>query len=525
MRYRIDQIKIRPGEDKDTFARAIKKKLRRRDLKISDIEILKESIDARKKPDVRLVYSLSFECPQKLDLPEHRRTEYRPPFGEEELREMKRHSFGRPVVAGYGPAGMFAALMLAKWGLAPIVAERGEQVEDRVKSVETFWETGKLDTESNVQFGEGGAGTFSDGKLTTGAKDKRNRFILETFAEAGADPEILYKQKPHIGTDKLRGIVRSMRQQTIEMGGEFLFSTKLVDVLTDEKGSLTGVVLLDNKTGETRTVETDCLILATGHSAADTFKMLYDKGMKMEQKPFSVGVRIEHPQEKIDRAQYGDPELAKVLGPAEYKLNHRCRSGRGVYTFCMCPGGRVINSASETTGIVTNGMSMSARDSGTANSGLLVDVRTEDFGSEHPLAGVWFQRKYEKLALEAAGSMPQMPKTTYGRFREDPEDNVRRCLPGFAADSIIEAMPHLGRKLQGFDDEDSIFTGVETRSSSPVRICRDEKGMSSIRGIMPAGEGPGYAGGIMSAAADGIRTAEKLVLSRLVEIKDKEKQI
>lgn len=517
MRYRIEQIKLRPGQPKDLLADAVRKKLRRRDLEIRDLKILRESIDARRKPDVRLVYTVSFECGEALDLPEARERTYRPPFAKEELRAAADVSFPRPVVAGYGPAGMFAALVLARWGLRPVIVERGQPVDDRVRTVEEFWRTGRLDPESNVQFGEGGAGTFSDGKLTTNAKDIRNGFILETFAAAGADPEILYRQKPHIGTDRLRGIVKNIREETRGLGGTFLFSTRLTDVVIGDGGALEGVVLRDAGTGEETVMRTDRLILATGHSAADTFGMLHERGVAMEQKPFSVGVRIEHPQAMIDEAQYGDPELAKLLGPAEYKLNHRCADGRGVYTFCMCPGGRVINSASEETGVVTNGMSLSGRDSGTANSGLLVDVRTEDFGSDHPLAGIWFQREHEQRALRAAGSMPDMPKTTYGRFRADREDIVRACLPEFAGDAIAEAMPHLGRRLRGFDRDDSVLTGVETRSSSPVRITRDAGGMSSVPGIMPAGEGPGYAGGIMSAAADGIRIAEKLVAGRLAE--------
>ncbi|MDO4392842.1 MAG: NAD(FAD)-utilizing dehydrogenase [Bacillota bacterium] len=517
MRYRINQIKLKPGQPLSLISKAVAHKLGRKELAISDVTVVKESIDARKKPNVKLVYVVEFSCDEKLDLPEAVERKYREPFADEAIAKATKEIKSRPVVAGYGPSGMFAALMLAKWGFKPIILERGQKVEERIETVRKFWESGVLDTESNVQFGEGGAGTFSDGKLTTGVKDVRNRFVLEEFVMAGADREILYKQKPHIGTDMLRDVVRNIRIRTEELGGEFKFGTRLDGIRTDETGALCEITIHDNSTGITDTIRTDHLILATGHSAADTFRMLYDKGMDMEQKPFSIGVRIEHPQEDIDEAQYGDKELVKFLGHAEYKMNYRTESGRGVYTFCMCPGGQVINSSSIERTVVTNGMSNSARDSGTANSGLLVDVRTSDFESEHPLAGIEFQHKYEKLAYEAATGGASMPVTNYGHFRDRKDDPVRKSLPDFAQEAIIEAMPHFGRKIAGFDRESSVMTGVETRSSSPVRILRDSRGESSIKGIMPAGEGPGYAGGIMSAAIDGIKTAEKLVAKILDE--------
>ncbi|MBQ9708876.1 MAG: NAD(FAD)-utilizing dehydrogenase [Firmicutes bacterium] len=524
MRYRISQIKLKPGQHLNLLEKEISRAIspKGEHLKVSNVKIVRESIDARKKPNVKLVYTADFDCDAELNLPKAKEEKYRAPFTNEELGLLTGASqqdshVKRPIVAGYGPAGIFAGLMLAEWGLRPVIIERGEPVDERIKTVERFWETGKLNPESNVQFGEGGAGTFSDGKLTTGIKDVRIRRVLEEFVSAGADPSILYKQRPHIGTDKLRGIVKNIRKKTERLGGEFLFSTRLEEVITDSSGNLTAIKIHDNKTLEDRVIEADRLILATGHSAADTFGMLLDKDIRMEQKPFSIGVRIEHAQENIDRAQYGRPELAELIGHAEYKLNHRCENGRGVYTFCMCPGGRVINSSSEPETAVTNGMSISERNSGTANSGLLVDVRTEDFESDHPLAGLEFQRKYEKRAYKAAGERG-MPVTTYGSFRKDRDDVVRSCLPEFAGDAIVEAMPHLGRKLKGFDNEDSVITGIESRSSSPVRIVRDETGHCSIRGIMPAGEGPGYAGGIMSAAVDGIKTAEKLVSGRLRDL-------
>lgn len=522
MRYRIHQIKLNIDDDHSVFEKAVKKKLKRRDIKLSDITIVKESIDARKKPDVKLVYSLDFSCDEKLPLDEAKVQDYdvlmadRMDACRKKAAELDAAGeVKRPVIAGFGPCGMFAGLLLAQAGMKPIVIERGQAVEDRMKSVQQFWDGGRLDPESNVQFGEGGAGTFSDGKLTTGVKDMRIGKVLREFVAAGADEDILYKQKPHIGTDRLVDIVRNIRKQIEELGGEVRFSTRLED-LAVEYDELTGT---DNMTQGRKLkavvtnkgiIETDTLILAIGHSARDTFEMLLENKLPMEQKPFSIGVRIEHPQELINRAQYGDPELAEKLGAADYKLNHRCENGRGVYTFCMCPGGHVINASSEAGTAVTNGMSNSGRDSYYANSGLLVDVRPEDFGSDHPLAGVEFQRKYERLAYEMGEGAN--PKSVYGKFRTDKNDKVRCSLPEFAAESIIEAMPYLGKKLKGFDSGDAVLTAVETRSSSPVRIRRGEDMQTSIAGVYPAGEGPGYAGGIMSAAVDGIKAAEMIML-------------
>lgn len=522
MRYRIHQIKLNIDDDHSIFEKAIKKKLKRRDIKISDITIAKESIDARKKPDVKLVYSLDFSCDEKFPLDEPKVQDYDVLMAGriKECREKAasleaKGKLKRPVIAGFGPCGMFAGLILAEAGMKPIVIERGQAVEDRMKAVQQFWDGGKLDTESNVQFGEGGAGTFSDGKLTTGIRDMRISKVLREFVNAGADEDILYKQKPHIGTDRLVDIVRNIRKQIEELGGEVHFSTRLDDIVMEDASQaeaeslLPGGRQLNAVLTSKGVIETDTLILAIGHSARDTFEMLYENNLPMEQKPFSIGVRIEHPQEMINKVQYGDPKLADKLGAADYKLNHRCENGRGVYTFCMCPGGHVINASSELETAVTNGMSNSGRDSFFANSGLLVDVRTEDFGSDHPLAGVEFQRKYEHLAYEMGEG--NNPKTIYGEFRSNENDKVRCSLPEFAAESIIEAMPHLGKKLKGFDSDDAIMTAVETRSSSPVRILRGEDMQTSVAGIYPAGEGPGYAGGIMSAAVDGIKVAEKIM--------------
>lgn len=509
MRYRIEQIKLNVGESHEALKKAIKKKLGKKELKIGEVEIVRESVDARRKPDVKLVYTVDFSCDEKLPLKEPVKKEY-------DLTKVCGNigmtaSLKRPVVIGFGPAGMFAGLILAEAGLKPLIVERGQKVDERVRGVEEFWETGRLNTESNVQFGEGGAGTFSDGKLTTGIKDFRISKVLKEFVLAGADEKIRYKQKPHIGTDRLRAVVKNIRIKIGELGGEFMFSSKVSDIDV-EGGRLKGIYVEDvSRSGNEKRkfIETEYAVIATGHSARDTFRMLYEHGISMEQKPFSIGVRIEHPQEMINEAQYGDGRVADIIGPAEYKLNHRCQNGRGVYTFCMCPGGEVIDSSSEENTAVTNGMSNSARDGRWANSGLLVDVRTEDFSSEDPFAGIEFQRKYEKLAYEMGKG--KLPVSYYGSFRESSDDPVRKSLPSFAAEAIIEAMPHMGKKLKGFDREDARFTAVETRSSSPVRIYRGETGETDIRGMFPAGEGPGYAGGIMSAAVDGIKVAEKLI--------------
>ncbi len=511
MRYRISEIKLDVMQSEQDLTAAVRKKLRKKNLKIRDIKIIRESIDARKKPDVKRVYTVEFSCDQTLPLKEAVKREYQIPKADGRGKH-------RPVVAGFGPAGMFAALILAEAGLAPIILERGEPVDQRMKTVQKFWQDGVLDPESNVQFGEGGAGTFSDGKLTTGLKDVRIGKVLEELVEAGADSSILYKQKPHIGTDKLRGIVKNIRKKIENLGGEVRFESRLEELkLSGEKEAgertlqeVTVRTRKDEGSAERYELPASCLILTTGHSARDTFEMLKRRGTDMEQKPFSIGVRIQHLQEVIDKAQYGDPKLAKLLGPAEYKLHHKCENGRGVYTFCMCPGGEIIDSSSEPETAVTNGMSEAARDGKYANSGLLVDVRTSDFGSDDPLAGLAFQKKYEELAYRQGNG--RIPETIYEKFRDDMDDPVRNSLPDFAADAIVEAMPHLGRKLYGFDAPYAVMKAVESRSSSPVRILRDETGQSSIRGLFPAGEGPGYAGGIVSAAVDGIRMAEKAAL-------------
>ena len=736
--YRIHQIKLKLGESTDCLPQKILKLIGNRELLISEWHIVKESIDARDKKHIRLVYSVDFtavykknpkkqarlaanpklkleEAPNLAYVPavyegetcvaedenraeepstprsfrenrsgikenENRAEEPLPPArqalkperklqqdrAEEPLLPARQNAKperklqqdknlptsqtetpqprsgmpeplpsarvlrDRPIIVGFGPAGMFAALILAQAGLRPLVLERGQEVDARTESVERFWREGTLNEQSNVQFGEGGAGTFSDGKLTTGIKDARIRKVLEEFVAAGAPKEILYKQKPHIGTDVLRLVVKNIREEIKRLGGEVRFNT-LVEDLRVEDGRVSGVICAqdgaetDHESGAqpqeqncgdlapklaqnsedgrgipTRCIPCQTVIFAMGHSARDTFRRLRARGIAMSQKPFSVGVRIEHPQDMIDIAQYGAPGRELGLPPADYKLSWRCENGRGVYTFCMCPGGKVVIASSQAGGVVTNGMSYHDRASGIANSALLCDVRTSDFGSDDVLAGVIFQEKLEHQAFLAGGSSYAPPRCTWGELRNGQAPQVESCLPNFAVAALREAMPHLGRKLQGFDNPDAMVTAVETRSSSPVRFARNadyegacsavagtarskfagtphhaadavmldtatqetgistnaphyaadavmldaamqETGISTnaphyaadaapcdnsmptvgnetepadgktLIGFYPCGEGAGYAGGIMSAAVDGIRIAETII--------------
>ncbi len=511
------------------------------------VRIARESLDAREKPEVYRVFSLdvldSDFMPEEL-LAEARRARCKAVLvTEEELSFPSGLEFPaeedamRPVIAGFGPCGIFAALTLAEAGLRPIVLERGASMEERMAAVERFWTEGILDPGTNVQFGEGGAGSFSDGKLTTGTKDPVHRLILKSFTQAGAPEDILYKQHPHVGTDVLRQVVVNLRRRIGELGGQVRFGTQLTGLTIGEEG-LTAVEIRQ-RDGVREVIETDALILALGHSARDSFSMLLEQGLLLEQKPFSMGVRIEHRQADIDAAQYGADHRELGIGAAEYKLAVRTKEGRGVYTFCMCPGGYVVASASEEGGLCTNGMSLRARDGENANSALLVDVRPSDFGSDHPLAGVELQRKYERLAFQAGGANYRAPAQTVGGFlwrigREEPRNgepspcpsyrpgvtwtDLHPCLPDFVASSLEEALPMLGRKLKGFDAPQAVMTAIEARSSSPVRIRRDGNGAAlaagsgkPIGGIYPAGEGAGYAGGIMSAAADGYHAAMHLL--------------
>lgn len=560
---RIHEIKRKIGEGMDVIPLRIIKKLDVKGLEIKEFQPVRESVDARDKAEIRLVYSVDFvpympdrdtadtedflldRCRGKgVRLERSPDLSYRPVApGQAELKR-------RPVITGFGPCGMFAGLILSELGYEPVIIERGKPMAERIRDVDRFWKEGILDEESNVQFGEGGAGLFSDGKLTTQIRDPRVRKVLEEFVAAGGAPELLYKQKPHIGTDILRKIVLNVRKKIIENGGEILFQNRLTDLAVKKETGIKkirGIIV----NGE-REIETETLILAIGHSARDTFRILDRKGVAMSQKPFSIGVRIEHPQALINGAQYGDAWEEYGLGAADYKLSHHCENGRGVYTFCMCPGGYVIGAASHEGCVVTNGMSFHDRGSSLANSGLLVDVRTEDFSDDSPLAGIEFQEKYERLAFAAGGSNYYAPAQRLEDFmaaspqsatENGPPDSgspaaesseraaesvcsrpvvptyrpgvtwadLSQCLPGFAAEAIREAIPVFGRRLRGFDAADAVMTGVETRSSSPVRIMRGRDLTGSLEGLYPAGEGAGYAGGIMSAAVDGIRAAEEII--------------
>ena len=518
---RIQQIHLTLEEDMTLLPEKIIKKLRIAPEELLSWRIHKETFDARWR-HMQFTYTLDCTLKHEENVLKHPHKDITK-TPDERYRMPKKGVVGlvhRPIVVGFGPAGMFAALLLAQMGYQPLILERGECVEKRVKSVEHFWKEGILNTESNVQFGEGGAGTFSDGKLTTRVKDVRIRKILEEFVRFGAPEDILYTAHPHIGTDLLRDIVKRMREEILRLGAEIRFSTRLDDILI-EKGEVCGVVA----NGEV--IPCEQLILAIGHSARDTMRMLMKRGVAVEPKAFAVGARIEHPQRLINEAQYKAYANHPRLKAAEYRLTYPASNGRGVYTFCMCPGGYVVPSASMEGGVVVNGMSEHARDGKNANSALLVQIFPEDFGSDHPLAGMLFQRELEERAFLAGGGSYTAPVQTVGSFlgkgkgeaaevtatyrpavRESSLDEI---FPAFMTEALREALPAMGRKLKGFDRADAVLTAVESRSSSPIRILRDKTGMSLRKqGIYPAGEGAGYAGGIVSAAVDGIFVAEKI---------------
>ena len=515
---RIQELKLPVEADAEALEKKLLKVLRIPQEELLSYRIFRRSLDARKKENIHYVYVVDAEVKHEKKVLERAKGVTVSPDYTYHLPEHIGKLPARPVVVGFGPAGMFAGLLLAEMGLCPIILERGGDVDSRHAAVERFWQTGELDTESNVQFGEGGAGTFSDGKLTTRIKDPRCRKVLEEMTAAGAPEEILYDAKPHIGTDRLRGVVKRIREKILSLGGEVRFHAKLTGFLTEE-GRITGVEL---ENGER--IRTEDVVLALGHSARDTFELLHRESFELEQKPFAVGVRIEHPQKMINTVQYG--KSADKLPAADYRLTYTTKKHRGVYTFCMCPGGYVVAAASEKDRLAVNGMSTYARDGENANSALLVQIFPKDFGSDHPLAGMYFQRELEEKAFRAGGGDYSAPCESVGSFLggTDKESDikatyrpaVKKCsmddiFPAFITEALREALPALGRKLRGFDREDAVLTAVESRSSSPIRILRNKQGESlSLKGVFPAGEGAGYAGGIVSAAVDGIAAAEHI---------------
>lgn len=562
---RLSQLKIIPGQEKELY-RHVAKALTVREDEIIQMNIVKKSLDARKKPELFWIYTVDVELKASVNFKrvfKNKNVASAPELKAYQIPKCGKVSMEQPpVVVGMGPAGLFAAYLLAKKGFKPIVVERGNDVDARLRDVEDYWQGKPLKPESNVQFGEGGAGTFSDGKLNTGVKDKdgRNRAVLEIFCKHGAKEDILYDGKPHIGTDVLAGIVKSMREEIIAMGGQVLFGHKFVgyDVAPLSQGNKkvsSADALHEIKSVKIQrllddiiiNIDTNTVVLAIGHSARDTYEMLCKKAIPMENKPFAVGVRVEHSQDYINRTQYGEDyaSLYKDALPASpYKLTARAEDGRGVYSFCMCPGGFVVNASSEEGMLAVNGMSYSGRDAKHANSAIVVAVDEKDYGSNHVLAGMYFQRELERKAYEICEG--KIPVQFYDDFkkavmdscsteeyegkdvlkaeeRSIPADsvhsikgqyaygNVAEIFPVTISKAIVEGMEQFNRSIPGFAKENPLLCGVESRTSAPVRILRDDFYQTNVRGIYPCGEGAGYAGGITSAAMDGMKVAESII--------------
>ncbi|MDD3403265.1 MAG: NAD(P)-binding protein [Hespellia sp.] len=523
---RVNQIKLPYQHSEEMLAKQIAKMLRISEDEILNFYIKKKSIDARKKPELSYVYSVDVKVRGEKSVLKHcknrnvtiaQNKHFHPEItGTEELMH-------RPVVIGSGPAGLFCTYLLAQNGYAPVLLERGASVEERLQDVETFWKDGILNPESNVQFGEGGAGTFSDGKLNTSTKDPLglNQWVLKTFTEHGAPDDILYDNKPHIGTDLLTTVVKNMREHMIQLGAEIRFHSKVTDLILDETTQTLRQLVIN----ETHLLDTQLAVFAIGHSARDTFQMLYQHHIPMTAKSFAVGVRVEHPQTVINTAQYGIA-APEDLPAAAYKLTTQLESKRGVYSFCMCPGGFVVNASSEEEMLAVNGMSYHDRAGTNANSAIVVTVTKEDFGSDHPLAGMQFQQELERAAYQLGrGQIPvqrfedfqnNQVTTAFGKVLPNMKGaycmaNLRPLFPAEISDSIEQGMTAFESKIHGFSDGDTLLSGVESRTSSPVRILRNEQFETKTRGIYPCGEGAGYAGGITSAAMDGLKVAEEIM--------------
>jgi uncharacterized FAD-dependent dehydrogenase len=522
----INEIRLPFTEDKNEAIKAAVKRINVKNNDIIDAYIVKASVDARNRNNICIVYSVGIELASGEEQTVKRaatsnvslrtKNDYAPITGSTPLTHP-------PIIIGFGPAGMFSGLLLSRLGFNPIIIERGEDIDNRVKAVQDFWQNGVLNEQCNVQFGEGGAGTFSDGKLTTRINDHRCDMVLDEFVKHGAPLEIKKIAKPHIGTDKLRGIVKSIRQEIIQNGGQIRFNTTLDDIKINN-GILKSVVLSDGSE-----ICTNALLLCIGHSARDTFQMLLKRGVNITPKPFSVGVRIEHLQSEIDKALYGSLAGHPALPRGEYQLSHRQQNGKAVYTFCMCPGGTVVAAASESGGIVTNGMSYFNRDGKNANAALVVSVDSSDFGAT-PLAGMEFQRTLEQMAFKVAGNSYKAPFQTVSAFLNGASNfktgavqpsyiggvtpyRLDIIFPEHISSMLKTGIQTFGKRLAGFDSDEAILTGVETRTSSPVRLQRNELFEAvNISGLYPVGEGAGYAGGIMSAAVDGLRVAEAIAL-------------
>jgi uncharacterized FAD-dependent dehydrogenase len=535
---RITELKLPLDHTDDDLKAAILKRLGVDAADLVGYTVFRRGYDARKRSDIVFIYSVDVELRQESAVVARRAGDaHIRPTPDMRYRYVAQAPAGftnRPVVIGAGPCGLFAALILAQMGFRPILLERGKEVRERTKDTWGLWRQGKLDPESNVQFGEGGAGTFSDGKLHSQIKDPgyRGRKVLTEFVAADAPPEIMYVSKPHIGTFRLVRVVENMRATIESLGGEIRFQSRVADFDIERnangQGQMRGVVLANGER-----IAADHVVLAIGHSARDTFKLLFERGVHLEAKPFSIGVRIEHPQMLIDRARLGSAAGHRLLGAADYKLVHHCDNGRSAYSFCMCPGGQVVAAASELGGVVTNGMSQYSRAERNANAALVVGIEPKDFPGDartNPLAGIEFQRQWEEAAFKVGGGTYAAPAQKVGDFlagRPSTElgsvqpsytpgihlTDLAACLPDYVVEALREALPAFDKQIRGFAMADALLTGVETRTSSPVRVTRDERFESvNTRGLYPGGEGAGYAGGILSAAVDGIRAAEAVAL-------------